>query len=66
MFDRIFRNWITTVLGLILLGYGCYMSWYAKIAMTDLVILVPLCITLILSRYKTASSPTVPKDENKT
>ncbi len=47
MKERIFKNWKTTLTGIVMLGAGLFLVGLGKATLTEYVIFAPVCFALI-------------------
>jgi len=47
MKERIFKNWKTTLTGILMLGAGLVLVWLGKATLTEYVVFAPVCFALI-------------------
>ena len=69
MKERLFKNWRTTSLGLILLGVGIAMLLTGKASLTEFAVFLPFVFGLMFikdpSKFKSDETPPEEKPDNK-
>lgn len=60
MYDRIFKNWKTSLLGLIILAVGFLLVWSGKTTLSELSIFLVASLPLFLTNDKNLPPPSLP------